>query len=583
MRHRQLISGLTAIGAAVALAVPGVVTAHEGASGFVYTETNASGANTVLAFARGGDGSLSPIGSFATGGLGSGGGLGSQGAVTLAGDGHWLLAVNAGSNDVSAFRVRDDGRLVLTDRTATAGADPISVTEHDGSVYVLDAGGAGNIAGFRLHDGSLRPLRGSWQPLSGSGTSPAEIAFSTDGRHLVVTERATSLLDTYQVDGAGRAGAPISTASSGPVPYGFAFDRHNHPIVSEAANSTLSSYRLGAGGASVISASVPTGGLAACWVAVSPNGRWAFDANAHGGTISSFAVAAQRVHRPRPVRCRRHRRRQHAAGPRRQLRRAVPVRRRGRRPCARRLRPRRRRDPGRHPGRPGPAGGDERDRRLLSPAWAQHGREASGLPAVTHPARPRGRDGPARLRSAHERRDPAHPRRGRRRQDRAPRPDVPRARGLPGRRGVRRPLGAGGHRARGADPRGARRDAARGRRHLHRARRPTHRPDADHHALRPGHDRRPDRGPHGRRRRLPAQALLPRRARGAGTPDPGADVGTRGRTAAQRPPPHRRSRRGPGPPRGDRCRQGRRGCPRSSSACWRRCSRPTAGSCRGTS
>ena len=66
------------------------MTAHESAAGFVYTETNASGGNTVVAYTRAGDGSLTVIGSFATGGLGSGGGLGSQGAVTLAGDGRWL-------------------------------------------------------------------------------------------------------------------------------------------------------------------------------------------------------------------------------------------------------------------------------------------------------------------------------------------------------------------------------------------------------------------------------------------------------------------------------------------------------------
>jgi 6-phosphogluconolactonase len=98
------------------------------------------------------------------------------------------------------------------------------------------------------------------------------------------------MLDTYRVSD-GVAGAPVSTASSGPVPYGFAFDLRNHPIVSEAANSTLSSYRLSNAGATVISASVPTGGTAACWVAVTPNGRWAFDTNAHGGTISSFSIA----------------------------------------------------------------------------------------------------------------------------------------------------------------------------------------------------------------------------------------------------------------------------------------------------
>ena len=290
MRFRQLLGGMTAVGAVLALSIPGAATAHDRAGGFVYTETNASGGNAVLGFSRAWDGSLSAIGSFATGGLGSGGGLGSQGALTLAGDGRWLLAVNAGSSDVSTFRVRDDGRLVLVGRTDAAGTDPISVTAHDDVAYVLDAGGAGNIAGFRLGDGGLRRLGGAWQPLSGSGTNPAEVAFSTDGRFLVVTERATNLVDTYRVDDHGRAGAPATTASSGPVPFGFAFDRHDHPIVSEAANSTLSSYRLGAGGATVISASVPTGGLAACWVAVSPDGRWAFDSNAHGGTISSFAI-----------------------------------------------------------------------------------------------------------------------------------------------------------------------------------------------------------------------------------------------------------------------------------------------------
>ena len=78
------MGGVAALGAAIASSVPGVVTAHESAAGFVYTETNASGGNAVLAYARAGDGSLTAIGSFATGGLGS------QGAVTLAGDGRWL-------------------------------------------------------------------------------------------------------------------------------------------------------------------------------------------------------------------------------------------------------------------------------------------------------------------------------------------------------------------------------------------------------------------------------------------------------------------------------------------------------------
>ncbi len=289
--HRRLI-GVAGLAAGLALAVPGVVAAHDWAAGFVYTESNASTGNAVMAFSRAENGALTPIGSFATHGTGTGSGLATQGEVILAGGGQWLVAVNAGSNDISLFRVRADGRLDLTDRVGAAGTDPVSLTAHGNILYVLDAGGAGNIAGFHLVNGHLAHTAGSVRPLSGAATSPAEVAFSTDGRFLVVTERATNSLDTYRVNSAGVAGAAVTTASSGPTPYGFAFDLRNHPIVSEAANSALSSYRLSSAGASVISASVPTGGIAACWVTVTPNGRWAFDTNAHGGTISSFAIHA---------------------------------------------------------------------------------------------------------------------------------------------------------------------------------------------------------------------------------------------------------------------------------------------------
>jgi 6-phosphogluconolactonase (cycloisomerase 2 family) len=289
MRFRRLIGGAATLGAALAFVFPGVVAAHEN-SGFVYTETNASTGNAILAYARSDAGSLTWLGTFPTHGIGTGSGLGSQGAITLAGDGKWLLAVNAGSNDISLFRVMDDGTLVLSDRIGAGGIDPISLTAHGNFAYVLDAGSAGNIAGFWLGGGMLHHLAGSVRPLSGSATNPAEVAFSTNGKFLVVTERATNMLDTYLVGTGGVAGSRITTASAGPVPYGFAFDLRNHPIVSEAANSTLSSYWLGSAGATVVSASVPTGGIAACWVAVSPNGRWAFDSNAHGGTISSFAI-----------------------------------------------------------------------------------------------------------------------------------------------------------------------------------------------------------------------------------------------------------------------------------------------------
>src|SRR5262249_30186415 len=76
--------------------------------GAAYTLSNQSTGNAVLVFRRSTNGALSPAGSFATGGTGLGSGsdpLGSQGAVVLDQSNRLLFAVNAGSNDVSAFAV----------------------------------------------------------------------------------------------------------------------------------------------------------------------------------------------------------------------------------------------------------------------------------------------------------------------------------------------------------------------------------------------------------------------------------------------------------------------------------------------
>ena len=60
-------------------------------------------------------------------------------------------------------------------------------------------------------------------------------------------------------------------------------------VVSEAGASTVSSYRLGDSGLDTISASLPVGFGAACWVAVSPNGKFAYTGNA-SGSISGFGI-----------------------------------------------------------------------------------------------------------------------------------------------------------------------------------------------------------------------------------------------------------------------------------------------------
>ena len=75
--------------------------------GHVYVNGNSAGSNTVAAFDRHADGSLTPIpGSpFPIGGAGLGAGLGSQGAIQVSPSGRFLLAVDAGSNQISVLRL----------------------------------------------------------------------------------------------------------------------------------------------------------------------------------------------------------------------------------------------------------------------------------------------------------------------------------------------------------------------------------------------------------------------------------------------------------------------------------------------
>ena len=260
------------------------------APGAVYTLTNQASGNAVAIYARAADGALTWIGSAPTGGTGAGASLGSQGAIALSDDGRRLFAVNAGSNDVSAFEVRGNG-LALTSRVSSGGVRPISVTVHDGLLYVLNAGGDGNISGFTVgNDGALAPIAGSTRALSGTNVGPAQVSFSPNGRWLVVSEKSTSRLDVYGVAGDGIASAAAPSASAGGTPFGFAFGHRDELFVSEAAGSASSYVISGNGALATASGAVLTHQGAPCWAVVTKNGKFGYTANAQGGSISGFAI-----------------------------------------------------------------------------------------------------------------------------------------------------------------------------------------------------------------------------------------------------------------------------------------------------
>ncbi|HET9724601.1 MAG TPA: beta-propeller fold lactonase family protein [Actinomycetota bacterium] len=282
--------GLAAILTLVPIAAATPAAANEPA-GHVYVQTNDASGNAIVVFDRDAGGSLTYDETVPTGGLGNAPtGVGSQGSVAISTSGRWLLAVNAGSDDVSLLEVTDGG-LELAD-VRSVGDRPVSVTVHRRLVYVLNQGDD-TIEALRITDAAtLKNLSNSTRGLSGTGVNAAEVALDPSGRILAVTEKATNLIDTFVVRRTGRASGPNVQASVGAVPFGFAFDPDGRLFVSEAPASATSSYDVGAGGAlTVISPSVPNGQAAACWVAITSDGRFAYTANAGSANVSEYTVA----------------------------------------------------------------------------------------------------------------------------------------------------------------------------------------------------------------------------------------------------------------------------------------------------
>jgi 6-phosphogluconolactonase len=262
----------------------------------IYVQTNDAERNEVLVFERGGDGSLAAAGRLETGGRGTGKPhLASQSSVALSGDGASLIVVNAGSDDVSLFAVADDGP-VLAGRVPSGGTAPTSVAIHESLVYVLN-NGSSSITGFRIAGDRLVPLDGSTRLLSSSEADGAQVAFSPDGRTLVVTERGTNAISSFAVEPSGYAGEAETIPSAGATPYGFDF-AGSAVVVTEAfggavGQAAASSYTVAEPGRlAPVSGSVADTRSEVCWAVVTGDGRYAFVTNFGDGTISSYGVGA---------------------------------------------------------------------------------------------------------------------------------------------------------------------------------------------------------------------------------------------------------------------------------------------------
>jgi 6-phosphogluconolactonase len=282
---------------------------EERSTGAVFVMTNAADRNEIIAYRRNADGSLQKARTFPTGGRGSGGvtdPLGSQGALTLTQDHSFLLAVNAGSGDISVFRLHG-AMLSLTDKVPCGGSEPVAIAQHGDLVYVVNAGGSSNVTGFRLDkNGRLKPIADSIAFLTTGNSGAASLSFSPDGQFLLVAEKITNNIDGFHIQIDGTLGPIVVNPSVGPGAFAVLFAPNGTALVTETGptgghTAAISSYDvLPNVTLSAISASVPTQGAASCWQAVTPDARFVYTSNTGSSTISGFSLAANGALTPLP-------------------------------------------------------------------------------------------------------------------------------------------------------------------------------------------------------------------------------------------------------------------------------------------
>lgn len=295
--------------AVLALFVAALVTAPAAFAGskapVVFVQTNELSGNHVVVYDRGADGRLSQAGTYATGGNGGAAApgtesdrLASQGSLVYDRGHSLLLAVNAGSDSISAFKVQGD-RLKLGDVLPSGGQFPASIAVHGNLVEVLNAGGAGIVQGFRIQGHNLVPIPDSARSLALANgvppfflTSPGQVGFTPDGRKLLVTTKAsTSAIDVFAVGSDGRlSAAPVVNPSATPVPFAFTFTPSGRLVDGEAGTSSATTYAVQADGSLADPKSQSDGQTALCWI--TPARGFYYVANTGSNTLSGFTIDA---------------------------------------------------------------------------------------------------------------------------------------------------------------------------------------------------------------------------------------------------------------------------------------------------
>ncbi len=300
-----------------------------GLTTFVYTESNDSNGNAVLAFQQNANGTLTEIGSFSTGGYGFRnispllGPNDSSFEVVTTPDNRFLFAVNQGSSSVSAFTINNsNGGLTLVGTFNSLGVQPDSLAVSGNHLYVTNRGDSAfnpgngtaypsddvpNITVFNIGgNGALTAIPGSTVTFN-EQSSPSHSLITPDGKLLFVDNFATpagatqaqggNTLIPYQIqaDGtlvpvaSGPVGAPVAT----PLLLGAVLNPDARVIYAGLAldnEVAVFSYDASGNITYIREAPIPMGGITPCWAAVSADGKFLYTGDSNSDSVGVFSL-----------------------------------------------------------------------------------------------------------------------------------------------------------------------------------------------------------------------------------------------------------------------------------------------------
>ncbi|EOD77368.1 3-carboxymuconate cyclase [Grimontia indica] len=317
----------------------------------IYVVTNKADGNTIAHF-KDDKGTFAMVAEYSSGGTGTGDleipaleknpdhplangddPLISANAIRASADGNLIVSVNPGDATIALSERQKGGKLTLVNTAKASDLFPISVDISGDLVVAASVGdnnGSGSIALYQIKDGKLTIVADSRRDLK---ARPSTISFSTNGEFVYVNELVTGKVKVFGIENDNLTESPVSSIDSPraeasrfqAIPVGFDVRGDNNKDVilmskarfltpdfklregnGEVVQSPLYSWQTGSlstytvdkkGQIAAVSQDVLTGSnvegdeIANCWVALSPDGKTLWAANALSSSISSFSVS----------------------------------------------------------------------------------------------------------------------------------------------------------------------------------------------------------------------------------------------------------------------------------------------------